>query len=220
MATPDTDGLLVVTAGELELPTRRRLLLAAERLFAERGIDAVSLRAIMAGAGTNIASVHYHFGSKESLVKALIAERGDEVFARRAVLLDELERPGALTAEGLARAFVLPVAEMALSSGASWVRFISGIMATGHPALSTVFDGFVQQARRFTELTAELHPDWSPGKARFRLAQAMRVTFTVLGDLEGVAHLQELSAGALSREEIVAELEDLVTTVLSDPVPR
>ncbi|MGH9896848.1 MAG: helix-turn-helix domain-containing protein, partial [bacterium] len=49
-----------------DTPTERRLLLAAERLFADRGIDAVSLRAIMAAAGTNVASVHYHFGSKSA----------------------------------------------------------------------------------------------------------------------------------------------------------
>ena len=52
------------------MPTERRLLLAAERLFAEHGIAAVSLRAIMAAAGANVASVHYHFGSKATLVEA------------------------------------------------------------------------------------------------------------------------------------------------------
>ena len=46
-----------VTSDELQLPTERRLILAAERLFAERGVDAVSLRAINAAAGTDVASL-------------------------------------------------------------------------------------------------------------------------------------------------------------------
>jgi AcrR family transcriptional regulator len=217
MSTPDADGPLVVVGDELAMPTERRLILAAERLFAERGIDAVSLRAIMAAAGTNIASVHYHFGSKESLVRALIMTRSDEVSARRAGLLDELIAPGALTAEGLARAFVVPVAEMAGSDGSSWVRFIGGIMATSHPALATLAEGFTQQAVRFTGLMERLHPDWSAGKVRFRLAQAMKLTFNVLGDLQAAQELQQLTTAALSRDEVVEQLLDLVATILSDP---
>ena len=51
--------------------SRELLLTVAERLFAERGVDAVSLRAVMAEAGTNVAAIHYHFGSKEALIQAL-----------------------------------------------------------------------------------------------------------------------------------------------------
>ena len=54
---------------------RDLLLTTAERLFAERGVDAASLRAVMGAAGTNVAAVHYHFGSKDGLVRALIERR-------------------------------------------------------------------------------------------------------------------------------------------------
>jgi len=42
---------------------------AAERLFAERGIDAVSLRTINAEAGYSVAALHYHFGTRDGLVR-------------------------------------------------------------------------------------------------------------------------------------------------------
>ncbi|MGC7299776.1 TetR family transcriptional regulator, partial [Mycobacteroides abscessus subsp. massiliense] len=71
--------------------TDQRLLNAAERLFAERGVDAVSLRAIMAAAGTNVASVHYHFGSKERLIEALLDRYLDQIEKRRFALLDVAE---------------------------------------------------------------------------------------------------------------------------------
>lgn len=203
--------------GDDEASTERRILLAAERLFAEKGIDAVSLRSVMAEAGTNVASIHYHFGSKDALVRALILGRSGEVAARRTTLLDELAEPGRLTADGLARAFVEPVAEMAASDGASWVRLVGGIWSTGHPSLEIVVEAFMGQAKRFNKLCAELHPDWTPARQRFRLAQAMRLTFSVLGDVEGVRAMQEISAARLSRDGVVEELTTLVATILSDP---
>ena len=47
--------------------TREELILAAERLFSEFGIDAVSLRQINAAAGQrNSSAAHYQFGSKDA----------------------------------------------------------------------------------------------------------------------------------------------------------
>ncbi|MER6361310.1 TetR/AcrR family transcriptional regulator [Kitasatospora sp. NPDC001527] len=57
--------------------TRDRLLAAAERLFLQRGVGQVSVRAINAEAGLNPGAVHYHFGSREGLVTALL---GRELF--------------------------------------------------------------------------------------------------------------------------------------------
>lgn len=55
--------------------TRARLLDVAERLFLDHGYDAVSVRTINAEAGMNPAAVHYHFGTKQDLVAALLEDR-------------------------------------------------------------------------------------------------------------------------------------------------
>jgi len=47
--------------------TRRRVLVAAEKLFAERGIEGVSIRDITQAAGVNLAAINYHFGTKQGL---------------------------------------------------------------------------------------------------------------------------------------------------------
>jgi AcrR family transcriptional regulator len=47
--------------------TRRRLLEAAGAIFAEKGLEAASIREIITKAGANIAAVNYHFGSKDEL---------------------------------------------------------------------------------------------------------------------------------------------------------
>jgi len=50
-----------------EPTTPERLLDAAERLFAEKGYGSTSVRDITNLAGTNLASVNYHFGGKQNL---------------------------------------------------------------------------------------------------------------------------------------------------------
>ncbi|MFT5087957.1 MAG: AcrR family transcriptional regulator [Candidatus Latescibacterota bacterium] len=91
--------------------TRTRLLDSAEQLFSERGIDATSLRAITTAADANLASVNYHFGSKDALFREVIARRIGPVNAERLQLLEETERaagekPPAL--EAVLNAFLSP----------------------------------------------------------------------------------------------------------------
>lgn len=201
------------------LPTERRLLLAAERLFAEKGIDAVSLRAINAAAGTNVASLHYHYGSKDALVRALIQARSREIHARRASLLEQLEAADAVTAHDLAEAFAIPVAEIVAAGADAWVRFIANMISTGHPALDVVTQGFFDHGRRFHQLVEKLHPDWSRGTAVFRLSQAMSLTFRVLGNVDAVRATVAAGGIDMSHDEVVAELVDLLTVTLSDAAP-
>jgi len=68
--------------------TKIDLLEAAERLFAEHGIARSSLRAITGEADANLASVNYHFGSKEGLVRAVFARRLEPLNRERLALLD------------------------------------------------------------------------------------------------------------------------------------
>ena len=53
--------------------TRQRLLLTALHLYAQEGLDAVSLRRISADAGSrNSAAMHYHFSNKLGVIQALV----------------------------------------------------------------------------------------------------------------------------------------------------
>ncbi len=77
---------------EISQPTTRDAILdTAEALFAQQGHDATSMRQITSAAGVNLASVNYHFGSKESLVQAVLKRRLAVLNRERLRLLDELE---------------------------------------------------------------------------------------------------------------------------------
>ena len=71
--------------------TRETILDTAEALFAQQGHEATSMRQITGAAGVNLASVNYHFGSKESLVQAVLKRRLEVLNRERMRLLDELE---------------------------------------------------------------------------------------------------------------------------------
>jgi len=71
--------------------TKTRILNAAERLLAEKGLAGMSLRGVTGEAGVNLAAVNYHFGSKEALAGAVLHRRIDPVNQARIAELDRLE---------------------------------------------------------------------------------------------------------------------------------
>lgn len=76
------------TASELAL------IYAAERLFAENGIAGVALRQINQAANQkNISAAHYHFGSREGLILAVLEHRWLDLDRRRQALLEDESRP-------------------------------------------------------------------------------------------------------------------------------
>jgi AcrR family transcriptional regulator len=73
--------------------TKDRILDAAESLFARQGFSATSLRSVIAEAGVNLAAVHYHFGPREDLIRAVFARRFDPINRERIELLLALGEP-------------------------------------------------------------------------------------------------------------------------------
>ncbi|MGV9412603.1 TetR/AcrR family transcriptional regulator [Nocardia sp. NPDC003693] len=97
-----------------DLSTRQKLLAVAERLLLESGYDAVSVRAVNAAAGMNPASVHYHFGSKEALVAALLEDRLAPIWRQQLDAVSERRARGWMPAIAeLVDVVVDPLAELA-----------------------------------------------------------------------------------------------------------
>ena len=91
--------------------TRTRLLEAAERLFAERGVEAVSLREITRESGArNAIALQYHFEDRAGVLQAIFDKHVPEVEARRHAMLDEYEARGEPDLRALASALVRPLA--------------------------------------------------------------------------------------------------------------
>ena len=80
------------TAAEGEL-TREALIDAAGELFADQGIEGVSIRSINSHAGLAAAAVHYHFGSKGRLLDAVLEREGIEVRSEINKLAEKVNAP-------------------------------------------------------------------------------------------------------------------------------
>jgi AcrR family transcriptional regulator len=110
--------------------TKDRILDAAERLFAEQGFAGASIRSIVDTANVNLAAVHYHFRSKESLLEAVLTRRISHVNEARLEQLGKAEleaAPDPPSVEDILRAFIVPTVEFAQrdESGATFVHLMS-----------------------------------------------------------------------------------------------
>ena len=98
----------------LSTSTRDLLLDAAARLYSERGIDNVSIAEIVRAANQrNASAVHYHFGSRDEVLRALLARHVPVIAARRRQLLEEARARPDGDARSAAEAIVRPVTEFA-----------------------------------------------------------------------------------------------------------
>lgn len=72
--------------------TKGSLILSGLELFATQGLDAVSMRTINAHAGArNASAVHYHFGSKMGMVKAIVEFLKGQLDGHRLPMVNNLE---------------------------------------------------------------------------------------------------------------------------------
>ncbi|WP_370246644.1 TetR family transcriptional regulator [Nocardioides sp.] len=190
----------------MERSGRIELIDAAERLIAEQG-PAVSLRQIVVAAGQrNSAAIRYHFGSREDLIAAVIAQRQAVFEPRRLVLLDEAEAAGEVTVAGLVRVLVEPAFEHQRREG------------PGHHAR------FMEKVRDLPEVVFTERADWpatsllmrrlaaltgvqgvSPTARAVRVRGLASVVLALLADLE-----REPAAGPQQR----AEAEDAVVEMI------
>lgn len=91
--------------------TRARLIGAAERLFAEHGIDGVSLREVNRASGArNAIAVQYHFADRAGVVRAIMDKHLPGIEAERQAMLDQCEADQPPDLRVLAAALVRPLA--------------------------------------------------------------------------------------------------------------
>ena len=111
---------------------RELLLEAALRLFSEHGVDAVSIRAVNREAGLGPASVHYHFGTKDELLQAVLRERGVALVADVRDRAKELARSSdPVSSRDLVLMLAEPYVRLAQgrdAGGRAWIKLLSQLL--------------------------------------------------------------------------------------------
>lgn len=207
--------------------TTERILDAAESLFAQHGIGAVSLRKIIAAADVNLAAVHYHFGSKEELIRAVFQRRIVEVNRQRLDLLNELRSrhgAGPIPLEDLLRAFLLPAVQLGQSRGDGGAQFFR-LVARAHAET----DSTVQRVlfEQFKDIVIEFIGEFErtlPGvSAEGRLAQLAFVVGAMVQAVLLPAHTavtENFAPGGFDKDWLVQMLIDFCRGGMAAGVPQ
>ena len=131
--------------------TKERLLVVAGELFADRGFDSVSLRMITDRANVNLASVNYHFGSKEELIGAVVDDIVRPVNERRLSLLSLIDYTREDPIRKIIHAFIDPVFDLSDSGNDDnkYYKLISRCIASRDDRVSSII------IKQFPEVLAQ-----------------------------------------------------------------
>ena len=191
---------------------REDILNTAERLFAENGIQNVSLREINAEAGYSAAALYYHFRSRDALLEALLLKRQEPVMALRADLLQSLQEARQPTVEALVETLVMPFAQPILSDPEAGLRSVKFFFR------SYVEQSTNSQIRKPTERRLEIFdpllekalPGVDKTSRRSRWLLATELTFQGLANMEAITTLSKQSGARKNRERYVRTLMQFI----------
>lgn len=193
---------------------RRQILDCAERLFAEHGLNGVSLRSINAEAGLSPAALHYHFGSKEAVVEALLERHMPALMERRRQLLDALEhRKESPTTRDVLSALIGPLAELLAEGGEPglrYLRLVHRLQADGDIDPLFVIERWPGGVDRLGPLLRKANPELPRPLIQLRMGLAVDVM------LRSLAHGPKPARGGLRAH--VSTLLDFLTAAVEAPI--
>lgn len=196
--------------------TRGALLSAAERLFADGGIDGPSLREITRAAGQrNTSALQYHFGDRDELLRAVLERHLRSVDANRSALLDQLDLIGGGDERGLAAALVLPlVAKLDDADGGPEYLQVAGEVVARPVRFADLLPLLMAGPgmARWSKAVEPLLPAEAVGRPLHRRFAAMRF---VHGELASRARERRTRS---DHRLFTSHLVDLVTALLAAPV--
>jgi AcrR family transcriptional regulator len=171
--------------------TRARIVRTAGRLFARKGIDAVPVREITDAAQVNTAAIHYHFGSKQGLVKAIVEDWAAELAVRRARWLDRLEASPGPELREVVGALVYPIAELAADrrrGGQDYVAFLAAVLSDAE-YMPLIIDAYEEQTQRELAALERVTPYLTDAERMIRFSLAKDLINRTLGNAAGPVQL-------------------------------
>ncbi len=156
--------------------TRERLLDVAEQLFAQRGLDAVSVRDITQAAGASLGAITYHFGTMRKLIVAVFDRRMAPLTRQRLEALDAVEKAAGdapLPLERVLEAMFRPAVMEAMTgdrAGMVFGKLMARTMMDPNPNLEKYIHGHVEPViRRFDAALMRAMPELTPEDVFWRM---------------------------------------------------
>lgn len=192
--------------------TKALVLGAAERLFAVEGFQNVSVRDITAAAGVNLASVNYHFGTKDALLFEIFRRRTAELNRERARMLHEAadRHDGKPTVRAILTALFAPPLRWSSPDHARRisVQFIIRARSEGTAQMREALSTDVSHLRRFADALIAARTDLAAEEVYWRLHFALGMIHN--NRFAEFDRLHVLSDGATREADIEALLGRMV----------
>ena len=192
---------------EAQAATKAAVFNSAERLFALHGFQSVSVRDITADAGVNLASVNYHFGSKEALLWDIFRRRAGDLNRERARMLHEASDRAA------GKPAVRDILEALFAPPLKWadpandrrisVQFLIRARSEGTAQMRDALQNDVSHLARFAEALKAACPHLTPETVYWRLHFVLGMVHNNrFAEFDRLNHL----SGGLTREGDVPAL--------------
>jgi AcrR family transcriptional regulator len=191
--------------------SREKLVCSAERLFAERGFDGVSVRDIANDAGVNSALVGYYFRGKEGLLSEVYMRHCEPLKRERERLLERFAKTdGKLTLERVIEAFIRPSLEVTTDkNGRTEFTRLRAILSAENSALleQLVAENFDRSSRMFVDAMRKCLPELSRDEIFWRFHFLLG---TVYYTGAGPHRIRTLSRGRCDPSDPVATTKHLI----------
>jgi AcrR family transcriptional regulator len=201
---------------EIKFPqseSKRRLLEAAEQLFAERGFEAVSVRDVTHQAKANVAAVNYHFGSREGLISLVVVRYVTPINDERLLRLDALEKkwPGKVVpVEELIDAFVRPLVGSVRKSELSerlFCKLVARVFSLQGEALPPIVEEQMKgMVERFLKAFGRSLPGLAPEELVWRFHFVVGAVIHLLLNQEMLFRLSAGASGNPGTDALVGRL--------------
>jgi len=210
-------------AAEDEDGTRDRILKTAERLFAERGFNGVSVRELAGAANVNIASIGYHFRSKDGLLA--------EVYRRHCEPMIEERLRGLKAASGLAgtarvaaiiAAFVRPALQQVdVAEGETFIRLRAVLSGENSELLEKlVAENFDQSSTAFIDALCDCLPHLSRTDVCWRFHFLLGAVYYTAAGPHRIHAFSNGRCDPGNTEAVIKELVPFMTRAFQAPPTR
>jgi AcrR family transcriptional regulator len=164
--------------------TKEQIITVAEEMFAEHGFVGTTLRNVVSKAGVNIAAVHYHFGSKEELFRAVVARFAHPVVEQELNLLSELKARDELpSVEEILLAMLKPSLDILSQDEDTRLiraKFMGRCRTEPEPFQSIAYEEFAPATEAFLDVLQRVLPEQSRSQLGWKLDLVITALIRIL----------------------------------------
>jgi len=220
-ATPRTIAKAI--AAEAEDGTRDRILRTAERLFAERGFNGVSLRELALAAGVNVASVGYHFDNKEGLLSEVYRRHcGPMIEERLRGLAASSKLRGEARIAAIIEAFIRPaLRQVKAEDGETFIRLRAVLSGENSELLEKlVAQNFDESSTAFIDVLCKCLPHLTRTDVCWRFHFLLGTIYYTAAGPHRIFAFSNGRCDPSDTEAVIQELVPFMTRAFQAPATR